>query len=112
MISLPKATARLYGNTGHPIEKNPGRRGDKQRGDPISEPTRGTPLLEKVKRYSLVSPFKDDTQNLSTILHGFGEVTGLCTNFQKSSVVPIRCGQVDLDGLQVERVSFQLRDSF
>jgi hypothetical protein len=49
MISLPKATARLYGNTGHPIEKNPGRRGDKQRGDPISEPTRGTLLLEKVK---------------------------------------------------------------
>jgi hypothetical protein len=38
----------------------------------------------------LVAPFKDDMRNLSTILHGFGEVTGLCTNFQKSSAMPIK----------------------
>jgi hypothetical protein len=43
-----------------------------------------------------VTPFKEEIQNLATILDGFGNVTGLCTNFQKSSVVPIRCGHVDL----------------
>jgi hypothetical protein len=44
-----------------------------------------------------VAPFKEDIQNLANILNGFGDVTGLCTNFQKSSVVPIRCAHVDLD---------------
>jgi hypothetical protein len=36
---------------------------------------------------------------LVAILQSFGEVTGLCTNFQKSSVVPIRCGHFDLDAI-------------
>src|SRR4051794_14217070 len=47
------------------------------------------------------------------MLHNFGEVTGLRTNFQKSAVVPIRCGQVNidevLDGLPLERASFPLK---
>jgi hypothetical protein len=34
---------------------------------------------------------------LTTILHHFGSVTGLCTNFLKSSVVPIRFHNIDLD---------------
>jgi mannosylglycoprotein endo-beta-mannosidase len=37
-----------------------------------------------------VAPIKEDIQNLANILHSFGEVTGLATNFLKSSVVPIR----------------------
>lgn len=46
-----------------------------------------------------VAPIKEDILNLASILEGFGEVTGLCTNFHKSSVVPIRCGQIDLDAI-------------
>ena len=60
-----------------------------------------------------VAPIKEDIQNLAEILSDFGVVTGLCTNFQKSSIVPIRCGQVDLDaildGLPVVRATFPLR---
>jgi hypothetical protein len=43
------------------------------------------------------APIKQDILNLATILQRFGMVTGLCTNFLKSSVIPIRCGQIDLD---------------
>jgi hypothetical protein len=35
-----------------------------------------------------VAPVKEDISNLSNILEGFGEVSGFCTIFQKSSVVP------------------------
>ena len=53
---------------------------------------------------------KEDIQNLSSVLDGFGEVTDLCTNFQKSCVVPIRCEHVNLDdalqGHPVARTSF------
>jgi hypothetical protein len=51
---------------------------------------------------------------LATILESFGMVTGLCTNFQKSSVVPIRCLNINLDdileGIVASRASFPLRD--
>jgi hypothetical protein len=30
-----------------------------------------------------VAPIKEDIMNLASILQNFGEVTGLCTNFQK-----------------------------
>jgi hypothetical protein len=60
-----------------------------------------------------VAPIKDDIQNLAGILQSFGEVTGLCTNFSKSSVVPIRCDNVDLDdvleGLPAMLATFPLR---
>jgi hypothetical protein len=60
-----------------------------------------------------VAPIKEDIQNLATILQSFGEVTGLCTNFSKSQVVPIRCGNIDLDdildGIPATRASFPLR---
>ena len=46
-----------------------------------------------------LAPIKKDVDNLASILKGFGEVTGLCTNFQKSSVVPIRCNHLDLGRL-------------
>lgn len=44
-----------------------------------------------------VAPIKRDVDNLANILRGFGDVTGMCTNFHKSSMVPIRCGNLDLD---------------
>jgi hypothetical protein len=60
-----------------------------------------------------VAPIKQDIQNLAKILEGFGIVTGLCTNFTKSSVVPIRCGNINLDdvleGIATTRASFPLR---
>jgi hypothetical protein len=60
-----------------------------------------------------VAPIREDIQNLTAILERFGEVTSLRTNFQKSFVVPIRCGQVDidsiLDGVPAARASFALR---
>ena len=60
-----------------------------------------------------LAPIKKDVDNLANILKGFGEVTGLCTNFQKSSVVPIRCNHLDLgrltQSLPAARTSFPLR---
>jgi hypothetical protein len=46
-----------------------------------------------------VAPVKEDIQNLATIHQTFGDVTGLCTNFMKSSVVPICCNNIDLDDI-------------
>ena len=43
-----------------------------------------------------LAPIKRDVENLACILRGFGEVTGLCTNFLKSSMVPIHCNHLDL----------------
>ena len=43
-----------------------------------------------------LAPIKSDVDNLSNILRLFGNVTGLCTNFLKSSVVPIRWGNINL----------------
>jgi mannosylglycoprotein endo-beta-mannosidase len=60
-----------------------------------------------------VAPIKHDIQNLALILESFGVVTGLCTNFSKSSVVPIRCANINLDeileGILATRASFPLR---
>jgi hypothetical protein len=46
-----------------------------------------------------MAPIKQDIDALSRILHGFGQVTGLITNVQKSSVFPIRCSEIDLDSI-------------
>jgi hypothetical protein len=58
----------------------------------------------------LFVPFRQDIQDIASILHGFGEVTALCTNFKTCSVLPFRCGEIDLDyalhGLLVETASF------
>jgi hypothetical protein len=60
-----------------------------------------------------VAPIKSDVQNLAAILNNFGEVTGLCTNFLKSSVMPMLCVNIDLDevleGIPAARASFPLR---
>ena len=44
-----------------------------------------------------IKPYKKDVTALVDILAKFGEVSGLKTNVQKSSVIPIRCQGVDLD---------------
>jgi hypothetical protein len=59
------------------------------------------------------APIKEDIQNLSSILEGFGEVSRLGANLQKSYVVHIRCDDINLDevlhGLPVVRASFTLK---
>ena len=60
-----------------------------------------------------VVPFRSDIQHLTTILAGFGEVTGLVTNLQKCLVAPIRCADIDLDEVlqdfPVVRMTFPMR---
>lgn len=60
-----------------------------------------------------LAPIKSDVDNLSNILRLFGNVTGLCTNFLKSSVVPIRCGSISLphvtQSLPAARASFPMK---
>ena len=60
-----------------------------------------------------VAPIKKDIDNLSVLLGAFGDVTGLCTNFQKSSVVPIRCRHLQLDNIlqnfPAARASFPIK---
>jgi hypothetical protein len=60
-----------------------------------------------------VAPIKSDVQNIVAILEDFGEVTGLCTDSLKSSIVPIWCVNIDLDevleGIPAARASFLLR---
>jgi retron-type reverse transcriptase len=122
LFSTATSRVLLNGVTGNPIVHGRGLR----QGDPLSpllfvlaiDPI--THVLEKATRVGLlcklrgrgvilltslyadgaavfVASVKDDMQNLASILQHFGEVTGLCTNFSKSSVVPIRCENIDLD---------------
>lgn len=138
LLSTSTSRILLNGVAGHPIHHGRGLR----QGDPLSpllfviaidplqqllEKATSLGLLQKIRgrgtvlRTSLyaddaaifVAPFKEDIQNLTGILRGFGVVTGLCTNIQKSSVVPIRCDGVNLDlildGLPVVRASFPMR---
>jgi hypothetical protein len=60
-----------------------------------------------------VAPVKEDIQHLAIILETFGEVTGLRTNFQKSSVVPIMYGHMELgeipEGIPMICDSFPMR---
>src|SRR4051812_11717091 len=62
-----------------------------------------------------VAPIKMDVDNLAIILRDFREVTGLCSNFGKSSVVHIRCkcNHLDLDlilqSIPATQASFPMR---
>jgi hypothetical protein len=60
-----------------------------------------------------LAPHKDDIQNLASILEAFGEVASLLTNIQKSSGVPIYCGDLNLEdileGLPELRSKFPMR---
>jgi hypothetical protein len=60
-----------------------------------------------------IAPFKEDFEVLAHILDGFGEVTGLVTNVQKSIAVPIRCANIDLDdimqSLPIQRATYLIK---
>ena len=60
-----------------------------------------------------LAPARDEVQTLAAILNFFGEVTGLKTNFLKSTVIPIRCQGVDLttvlNGFEARRASFPIK---
>ena len=58
-------------------------------------------------------PIKEEVTALKHLLQLFGEVTGLRTNIHKSSVVPIRCENLDLDDIlcdfPAQRTSFPIK---
>jgi hypothetical protein len=60
-----------------------------------------------------VAPIKQDIQNLAVILHRFGLITGFRTNFDKSSVVPICCRNINLaevlEDIPITHATFLLR---
>jgi hypothetical protein len=60
-----------------------------------------------------VAPIKQNIENPPSVLKGFGEVTRLCKNFQKSSVMPIQSGEIDLDdiinGIPEERAALPIK---
>ena len=60
-----------------------------------------------------LAPARDEVRSLAVILNFFGEVTGLKTNFLKSTVIPIRCQGVDLttvlNGFEARRASFPIK---
>ena len=46
-----------------------------------------------------VAPVHEDIMRLTAILHGFGEVTGLAANLEKTLVAPIGCADINLDAV-------------
>jgi hypothetical protein len=52
-------------------------------------------------------------ESFATLLHLFGEATGLRTNIQKSPVMPIKCAGLNLDkfiaGFLASRTSFPIK---
>ena len=60
-----------------------------------------------------LKPTPTDAANIKELLLNFGEVTGLHTNLQKTSVTPIGCTNIDIEpilaNLPVARASFLLK---
>jgi hypothetical protein len=135
LLVIASSRVLLNGVAGSPIKHGCGlRQGDPLSPllfvliDPISQilelaSTHG--LLHKIARRTTIlktSLYADDVsifivaskhsvQNLATILHGLGEVAGLCTNFHKS--LSIFCNNIELHdilhGIPFLRTTFPLR---
>lgn len=60
-----------------------------------------------------LKPTKRDVANLKDLLARFGQVTGLSTNIQKTSITPITCDGMDLDDILSDfpatRLSFPIK---
>ncbi|WVZ78138.1 LOW QUALITY PROTEIN: hypothetical protein U9M48_025899 [Paspalum notatum var. saurae] len=60
-----------------------------------------------------IKPEKRELESCAALLHLFGEATGLRTNIQKSSIVPIKCAGLNLDeilaGFPASRTSFPIK---
>jgi hypothetical protein len=58
------------------------------------------------------NPTKQDVDNTVAIMTRFGKATGLCMNMNKSAVLPIRCGQLNIEevlqNFAGERTSFPM----
>jgi hypothetical protein len=46
-----------------------------------------------------VRPSESEITTIRVLLHAFGNATGLCANFFKSSVTPIHCNDINVTGL-------------
>ena len=81
----------------------------------------GTGILSRVSRDKTrlhVSMYVDDiviflklakheVEALKSLLHSFGEVTGMRKNVHKTSVVPIRCEKIDIDEVLADRLPYR-----
>lgn len=60
-----------------------------------------------------IRPTHADVTNTELILRLFGEASGLCTNLQKTQLIPISCDRIDLEvilaDLPLKRTSFPIR---
>ena len=54
-----------------------------------------------------LKPAKHEVEALKSLLHSFGEVTGVRKNVHKTSVVPIRCEKIDIDEVLADRLPYR-----
>jgi hypothetical protein len=67
----------------------------------LLKPLPGRFIKSRISLYAddaviFLAPEATDIANLKALLQNFGDVTGLMTNVEKSSVAPIRCDDIDL----------------
>jgi hypothetical protein len=77
----------------------------KAAGEGLLQPLSTRALHHQVSLYAddvvlFLRPEAEDIAVTMDILHLFGVASGLKTNLQKSSVLPIRCGEKERDTLQ------------
>jgi hypothetical protein len=67
----------------------------------LLSPIGANPVKMRTSLYANVAvlflqPIALDVSNLQQLLDHFGKATGLCTNFTKSEIFPIRCDNIDI----------------
>lgn len=64
------------------------------------------PMPHRVSLYAddvvlFIRPEATELLLIKALLQVFGDATGLCTNFQKSTITPIQCTGIDIDAMAV-----------
>jgi hypothetical protein len=67
----------------------------------LLHPLGASPVCMRTNLYAddaalFVRPIATHVEHLQQLLESFGQATGLCTNFHKSEVLPIRCDSLDM----------------
>jgi hypothetical protein len=75
----------------------------------LLHPSGADPVKMRTSLYAndvalFLRPYAIDVANLQQLLHHFGTAMGLCTNFTKSEIIPIRC-----DGLDIQEILGEFR---